>query len=81
MIPRLLSIFIFFSSCPFLIDWPGMPPFSGWDITQPSAGINWNYPPGNWNILVKFLSRREPLLCTHRRVEEASLAAPLPGLK
>lgn len=52
-------------------DWPGMPAPSGWEMPQCSEGIDRNSPPGNWDMLVKFLRRRNPLLWAHRSEEEA----------
>lgn len=81
-----LSLLLFIFSSLFLlpppvIDRPGVPPLVGWDITKSSGGICWSYPLGNLNTRVKFLRQRTPLFCTQRRMEEASLASPPPGLK
>lgn len=61
LLPPPFSSFIFFPSRSSLIDWPGMPPPSGWEITESSEEINWNYPQVNWNILVKPLRWRNLL--------------------
>lgn len=70
-LPLLPFIFSFFASCPL--------PQAG---RSPSPqGINWNYPPGNWNILVKFSRWTKTSFVYSQEHGGASLASSQPGLK